>query len=201
MGFVKASLIAEYYRRSENLSKENQSMLKTISKERECNFCHQKNHLKSNSRKYRQRKKNNPEKEFKTKQIRSRKMGANFVSLFRHCSLHADVWGSMQTVSLSGMRYMLTFIDDFTKYTVVHLLKLKSEVFKKLKEYVCVVHNKFQRKPVILRSDRGGYTGTAVKKFLRDNGIQMQYTAPYVKCEFIPVQIIQIQTMNHQKLM
>lgn len=39
---------------------------------------------------------------------------------------HSDVCGKMQTPSPSGFKYVLTFIDDFTRYSVVFLLKGKS---------------------------------------------------------------------------
>lgn len=94
--------------------------------------------------------------------------------------VHTDVCGPMRTISQSGKRYVLTFVDDFSRYTVVYLLSQKSEVEQKLKEYVEMVKNKFGRKPVIIRSNRGGeYTGKAVKKYLASQGISIQYTAPY----------------------
>lgn len=94
--------------------------------------------------------------------------------------IHTDVCGPMQTVSPGGKRYVLTFIDDFSRYTVIYLLREKSEVEAKLKEYVAMVSNKFSMKPKIFRSDRGGeYTGQRVTSFLKSQGIQIQYTAPY----------------------
>lgn len=94
--------------------------------------------------------------------------------------IHTDVCGPMQTTSMGGKRYILTFIDDFSRYTVIYLLKEKSEVEAKLREYVAMVENKFAKKPIVLRSDRGGeYTGDKVTTFLKSKGIQIQYTAPY----------------------
>jgi transposase InsO family protein len=94
--------------------------------------------------------------------------------------IHTDVCGPMQTVSPSGMRYVLTFIDDFTRYTVIYLLKQKSEVEIKLKEYIEMVKTMFGRKPKVIRSDRGGeYIGKRVIGMLKSEGIRVQYTAPY----------------------
>lgn len=92
--------------------------------------------------------------------------------------VHTDVCGPMQTTSPSGKRYILTFIDDFSRFTMIYLLREKSEVKEKFKEYVAMVKNKFSCKPKILRSDRGGeYFGAA--EYIRSEGIQIQYTAPY----------------------
>lgn len=48
--------------------------------------------------------------------------------------VHSDVCGPMQTQSASGKRYVLTFIDDYSRYTVIYLLRKKSEVEEKIKE-------------------------------------------------------------------
>lgn len=93
--------------------------------------------------------------------------------------VHTDVCGPMQTVSGSGKRYILTLIDDFSKFTVISFLSHKSEVESRIKEYISLVNNKFGRKPRILRSDRGGeYLSNQFKAYLRTEGIEQQLTAP-----------------------
>lgn len=71
-------------------------------------------------------------------------------------------------------------IDDFSKFTVIYFIRNKSEVEQKIKEIVAMVENKFNIKPKLIRSDRGGeYFATELKDFLRKQGIRTQYTAPY----------------------
>lgn len=80
--------------------------------------------------------------------------------------VHTDVCGPMQTETPSKKRYMLTFIDDHTRYTVTYLIRQKSEVHAKLKEYIEMVENRFNKRIKMLRSDRGGeYTGKQVSSF------------------------------------
>jgi hypothetical protein len=43
--------------------------------------------------------------------------------------VHSDLCGSFPSLSFSGFKYFLNFIDDFSKQTWVYFLKLKSEVF------------------------------------------------------------------------
>ena len=94
--------------------------------------------------------------------------------------IHTDVCGPMQTTTPSGNRYFMTMIDDHSKYTKVYLLKNKSEVPNKIKEYVKYVQTKFRITPKKIRSDRGGeYTGEELKNFLKAEGIQMELTTPY----------------------
>lgn len=94
--------------------------------------------------------------------------------------IHSDVCGPMQTKTASGYRYMLTFIDDFSRYTKIYLLKEKSEVFQKFKEFHQLVQNQFDKKIKSLRTDRGGeYLGNAFVDYLNKNGIKSQRTAPH----------------------
>jgi hypothetical protein len=94
--------------------------------------------------------------------------------------IHMDVCGPMQTVTPGGNRYFMTMIDDHSKYTVLYLLKNKSEVQTKIKEYVKFVQTKFKRTPKVIRSDRGGeYTSHELTQFLRAEGIKAQLTVPY----------------------
>jgi len=45
--------------------------------------------------------------------------------------VHSDLCGPMQTPSIGGSDYVLTFIDDYKRKTWVFLLKQKSEVFER----------------------------------------------------------------------
>ena len=54
-----------------------------------------------------------------------------------------------------GNRYFITFIDDFSKYTYVYLLKNKSDAFEKFKEFVLEIENQFGKKIKRYRSERG----------------------------------------------
>lgn len=94
--------------------------------------------------------------------------------------VHSDVCGPMQTTSPSGKRYVLTFIDDYSRYAVIYLIKEKSEVFARFQEYMEMCKTMFNRKPKFIRTDRGGeYMSQQFATFLEKEGIQNQRTAPY----------------------
>lgn len=94
--------------------------------------------------------------------------------------VHSDVCGPMQTMSPSGKRYILTFIDDYSKYAVIYLLAHKSEVIEKFKEYVQMCRTMFNKTPKFLRTDNGGeYISKQFNVYLQQNGIQIQRSAPY----------------------
>ena len=94
--------------------------------------------------------------------------------------VHSDVSGPMEVQTPNQMKYVVTFIDDYSRYTVIYLLKRKSEVEEKVKEYVKMVKTKFGRVPKKIRSDNGGeYSGKSLKDFLISEGIKQEFTAPY----------------------
>lgn len=94
--------------------------------------------------------------------------------------VHTDLCGPMQTITPGGKRYILTFIDDFSRYTVVYFLKNKHEVVDHLRSYAELVKTQFGKSIKSIRSDRGGeYMGKESCAFLRNRGIIHQLTVPY----------------------
>ena len=93
--------------------------------------------------------------------------------------VHSDVCGKMNTRSLGGAEYFLTFIDDMTHYTWIYVLKSKDEVFKRFVEWKSLVERSSGRKLKVLRSDNGGeYTSTKFQDYLKSEGISHQRTVP-----------------------
>jgi len=94
--------------------------------------------------------------------------------------IHSDVCGPMKTQTPGKNKYIVTFIDDYSRYTMCYLIQNKDEVADKYREFFAEVSNKFQRKPKILRSDNGGeYTGNKLVSFLKQEGIRLQTSVPY----------------------
>ena len=70
--------------------------------------------------------------------------------------IHSDISGPSPHISMIQAKYALTFIDDFSIYCWVYLLKNKSEVFDLFKVFRALVEKQSGRKLKILRSDNGG---------------------------------------------
>jgi transposase InsO family protein len=64
--------------------------------------------------------------------------------------------GSFPHPSINKARYVLTFIDDYSRYTWVYFLKKMSEVFEHLKDFKTLVETQTGKKIKILRTDNGG---------------------------------------------
>lgn len=94
--------------------------------------------------------------------------------------IHSDLCGPMQTITPSGKRYIMTLIDDFSRYCFIYLLKQKDEAADKIEEFIHLCNTQFGRKPKILRTDQGReYLSTKLQTFLKNNGIVHQTTTPY----------------------
>ncbi|KAL6334508.1 hypothetical protein AAG906_016061 [Vitis piasezkii] len=81
--------------------------------------------------------------------------------------IHSDVFGPVKQASLSGMKYMVTFIDDFSRYVWVYFMKEKSETFSKFKEF------KEMTKQRLIKES---YTSNEFFYFLRECRVRHQFT-------------------------
>ena len=59
-------------------------------------------------------------------------------------------------MSRGGKNYFVTFIDDYSRYTKVYLIKRKDEAFDVFLTYKAEVENQLNKKIKRIRSDRGG---------------------------------------------
>ena len=57
--------------------------------------------------------------------------------------------------SIGGGKYLLTFIDDFSKKVWVYILKFKDETFACFRQWKAMVETQIERKVKYLRSDNG----------------------------------------------
>ena len=60
--------------------------------------------------------------------------------------IHSDVCGPMKPSARDGFRYFITFIDDYSRYGYVYLMRNKSESFDKFKEFKNEVENQLNRR-------------------------------------------------------
>ncbi|GJU64843.1 retrotransposon protein, putative, ty1-copia subclass [Tanacetum coccineum] len=94
--------------------------------------------------------------------------------------IHTDVCGPLRHVSRQGASYFITFMDDYSHYGYVYLLKHKHEVFETFKVFKNEVENQLGKTIKALRSDRGGeYISQEFKDYLKACGIVQQLTPPY----------------------
>ena len=69
--------------------------------------------------------------------------------------VYSDICGPMPGYSIGGARYFIMFIDDYSRYSMVYLLKHKSKAIIKLKEYHLFVENQTTHHLQIFCTDNG----------------------------------------------
>lgn len=89
--------------------------------------------------------------------------------------VHSDVIGPITPATTSGFKYILNFVDDYTRYNHVYLLQNKNDTFVKFQHYKALIENQTGRPIVNLKTDRGGgYSSEEFLTFLQKDGIQTE---------------------------
>ena len=70
--------------------------------------------------------------------------------------IHTDLEDLKQTMTRGGKRYYVTFIDDYSRFTKLYLLRNKDDAFSAFLSYKTEVENQLNKKIKRIRSDRGG---------------------------------------------
>jgi Reverse transcriptase (RNA-dependent DNA polymerase)/Retrotransposon gag protein/Integrase core domain/Chromo (CHRromatin Organisation MOdifier) domain/GAG-pre-integrase domain len=94
--------------------------------------------------------------------------------------VHTDICGPMPIPSLKGSKYILTFIDDWTRYVMVYFLINKSDTFECFLKYKAFAEKQTGKLIKIMRSDGGGeYINSIMQNYFTDNGISYEMTTAY----------------------
>ncbi|KAI3412713.1 uncharacterized protein J3R85_017059 [Psidium guajava] len=98
--------------------------------------------------------------------------------------IHSDVWGPAPLSSKSGFKYYVSFIDDYSRYTWVYLMRQRSDFFSIYQSFTTMVSTQFNRKIKVFRSDSGGeYLSGVFRSLLASDG-----TLPQLSCSGVPAQ-------------
>ncbi|KAF7112856.1 hypothetical protein RHSIM_RhsimUnG0185000 [Rhododendron simsii] len=84
--------------------------------------------------------------------------------------IHVDIWGSFSQQSMSGARYFLTIVDDFSRCTWVYLMRFKSDTSYHLKSFFSMVKTQFQGKITHVFSGDGDLFLPQIQQDRFDNG-------------------------------
>jgi len=69
--------------------------------------------------------------------------------------MHSNLWSPSRVPSFGGKRYMLTFVDDFSRKVWVYILRQKNDTVSMFKKFKALVENQTGRKIKKLRNDNG----------------------------------------------
>ena len=96
--------------------------------------------------------------------------------------IHSDLWGPSPVTSYNGNRYYVCFIDDFTRYTWLYPLKLKSDVFQVFIDFQHRVERHFNQKIMSFQYDWGGEF-QALSKHFKEHGIHHRISCPHTPAQ------------------
>jgi histone deacetylase 1/2 len=88
-----------------------------------------------------------------------------------------DVWGHTQT-SVSGHNYYVSFIDAYSRFTCLYLIKLKSDVFDVFLQFQAHVERLLQTEIISVQSDWGGEYHN-LNTFFQKLGISHRVSYPH----------------------
>ncbi|SDA07855.1 BZ3501_MvSof-1269-A2-R1_Chr6-1g08292 [Microbotryum saponariae] len=92
--------------------------------------------------------------------------------------VHSDVL-SFPERSLTGKRYLVTFLDDYSRKLWAYAIGHKSEVFGIFKTWLAEVELETGATLKVLRTDNGGeYCSRAFTEFCKTRGTRRQYSIP-----------------------
>ena len=91
--------------------------------------------------------------------------------------IFSDVWGHARD-SFGRKKYYVSFIDDYSKFTWIYLLKFKSKVFSVFQEFQKLVERQFNKKIITVQSDWGGEY-EKLNSFFRSIGIEHHVSCPH----------------------
>ena len=95
--------------------------------------------------------------------------------------VHSNLCGPMTIQAIGGFEYFITFIDDYSRYGYIYLMRRKSEAFEKFKEFRVEMEKRLNKCLKTLRFDRGGeYLLGEFRDYLSELGITSKLSAPSV---------------------
>ncbi|KAL4025846.1 hypothetical protein IC575_014252 [Cucumis melo] len=89
-----------------------------------------------------------------------------------------DLWGPAVNVSHNGFRYYISFVDAYSRYTLIYFLHSKSDAFLAFQNFKTCVEKSLCQSIKSLQTD-GGTEFKPFKHFLDQHGIEHRIACPY----------------------
>jgi transposase InsO family protein len=94
--------------------------------------------------------------------------------------IHCDVWGPSPVISNDNYRYYIIFIDDYSRFSWLYPLALKSDVYKAIEIFMNFVQTQFSTKIKTFQSDGGTeFVNNRVRQLFKSNGTFHRLSCPY----------------------
>jgi hypothetical protein len=101
----------------------------------------------------------------------------------------SDLMDPFPHPSISKVRFVLIFVDDFSRFTWIYFLRKKSKLFQHLKDFKAMVETQSGNKIKVFRTNKGGeYVNHDIHNIFHEAGIPLQHTFPYTPQQNIVVE-------------
>jgi len=105
---------------------------------------------------------------------------SNYIACRRHELIHFDLCIHMTIPSANENKYIINFIDDYTRMCWMYLLKDTPQDFETFKNFHVWIQNEAQYYISSLRIDNGReYTSNEFESYVLQHGMKHQTTIPY----------------------
>jgi transposase InsO family protein len=95
--------------------------------------------------------------------------------------LHMYLFGPVAYLSISGSKYGLVIVDDYSRFTWVFILHDKYETQETLKRFLRRAQNEFELKVKKIMSNNGSeFKNLQVEEYLEEEGMKHEFSAPYM---------------------
>ncbi|KAF7814697.1 Retrovirus-related Pol polyprotein from transposon TNT 1-94 [Senna tora] len=92
--------------------------------------------------------------------------------------VHTDIWGHAPILSSTGYTYYISFIDAYSKFTWLYLLKTKGDALQAFIQFKNLAENQLNTKIKAVQSDFGGEY-RPFTKYLTEHGIHHRLSCPH----------------------
>ena len=94
--------------------------------------------------------------------------------------VHCDLWGPSPVVSTQGFRYYCVLVDQYSRFTWLYPLRMKSDFFSAFLHFQNLVERQLDSKIKIFQSDGGGeFTSKQFATHLTSCGIKHHLSCPH----------------------
>ena len=94
--------------------------------------------------------------------------------------VHSDVWGPAPFTTEGGSRYFVIFVDDYSRFTWIYLLKHRSDLVSIFQTFHKMIQTQFSRTIKVFRSNNAQeYHDKSFLSILDSNGTLPHYSCPY----------------------
>ena len=94
-------------------------------------------------------------------------------------NVHTDMLGPIQPEAVDGHRYAIGFVDSYSSYQKLYVLRSRDEAFEKAEQFFADIGQ-----PGTLVCDGAGeYVSNDIKQLCRQKGFRLEFSAPYTPQE------------------